>query len=326
VFATVTLVFLLIAFGQLLFQLKGIWVRESQPLVGIFIGYYVVVPYRLIREYKKRWDYQRKNELLTQVEELKTNFLNLVTHDLKTPVARIQGLAEVLLSKTATTLPSADRQTLANIILSTEELNHFISSILELSRIDSNRLRPNLESKDINVLIERSIDLLAPSARAKKIQLSTSLDPLFPIRFDVSLISKVINNIIDNAIKYSPLDSDIQISSKEVSLPSGAYVEIAVRDHGIGLTQSERENLFTRFYRAKNDTTARTSGTGLGLYLTKYFVEAHQGFVTVESEPGKGSLFKICLPMDLTELTQPGLKALVNAKNSKITMKEKAHV
>ena len=87
-------------------------------------------------------------------------------------------------------------------------------------------------------------------------------------------------------------------------------------------------SLFTRFYRAKNDTTARTHGTGLGLYLTKYFVEAHQGFVTVESEPGKGSLFKICLPMDLTELTQPGLKALVGAKNSKskVTTKEKAHV
>jgi signal transduction histidine kinase len=326
VFATVTLVFLLIAFGQLLFQLKGVWIRESQPLVGIFIGYYVVVPYRLIREYKKRWDYQRKNELLTQVEELKTNFLNLVTHDLKTPVARIQGLAEVLLSKTANTLPSVDRQTLANIIMSTEELNHFISSILELSKVESNRLRPNLESKDINQLIERSVELFAPAARAKKIQLSTSLDPLFPIRFDVQLISKVINNLIDNAIKYSPIDSDIQIESKEASHGSENYIEISVKDHGIGMTEAERENLFTRFYRAKNDTTATIHGTGLGLYLTKYFVEAHQGFVTVESEPGKGSLFKICLPMDLKELTQPGLRAYAKSSAKVSVIKEKAHV
>src|SRR5262249_18199509 len=160
--ATLTLVFLLIAFGQILFQMRGIWIRESQPLVGIFIGYYVVVPYRLIREYKKRWDYQRKNELLTQVEELKTNFLNLVTHDLKTPVARIQGLAEMLLSRASSDLKSGDRQTLANIILSTEELNHFISSILELSKVETNRLEPHLESRDINQLIERSVELFTP--------------------------------------------------------------------------------------------------------------------------------------------------------------------
>jgi signal transduction histidine kinase len=313
VFATVTLVFLLIGFGQLLFQLRGLWIRESQPLVGIFIGYYVVVPYRLIREYKKRWDYQRKNELQTQVEELKTNFLNLVTHDLKTPVARIQGLAEVLLSKTAGTLPSADRQTLANIILSTEELNHFISSILELSKVETNRLRLNLESRDINQLIERSMALFAHAARTKRIRITSTLEPLFPIKIDAPLMAKVINNLIDNAIKYSPVDSDISVESKEVNLAAGAFVEIAVRDHGIGLTVEERENLFTRFYRAKNDTTAQTSGTGLGLYLTKYFVEAHHGLVTVESTPGQGSVFKICLPLEMPAQA-PGLATTLFGK------------
>ncbi|HUP57033.1 MAG TPA: CHASE2 domain-containing protein [Bdellovibrionota bacterium] len=305
VFATLTLVFLMIAFGQLLFQVYGLWIRESQPLVGIFIGYYVVVPYRLIREYKKRWDYQRKNELLTQVEELKTNFLNLVTHDLKTPVARIQGLAEVLLAKTASLLPASERETLKHIIHSTDELNHFISSILELSKVETNRLAPNLESRDINQLIERAVEFFTPSARAKRIELVPNLEPLFPIRIDASLVSKVINNLIDNALKYSPAESQVKIESREVNLPTGVYVEISVQDEGIGLTEEERENLFTRFYRAKNDTTAQVAGTGLGLYLTKYFVEAHQGIVTVESEKGKGSRFKICLPMDLVELKRP---------------------
>src|SRR5207237_587377 len=96
--------------------------------------------YRLIREYKKRWDYQKKNELLTQVEELKTNFLSLVTHDLKTPVARIQGLAEVILKKSSERLLENDKTTLQHIIDSTDELNRFISSILELSKVESNRL------------------------------------------------------------------------------------------------------------------------------------------------------------------------------------------
>ena len=101
VFATLGLATLLMLVGQLLFQLRGLWLRESPSLVGIFVSYYLVVPYRLIREYKKRWHFQRKNEILTQVEELKNNFLSLVTHDLKTPVARIQGLADVLLRKSS---------------------------------------------------------------------------------------------------------------------------------------------------------------------------------------------------------------------------------
>src|SRR5690606_18193555 len=77
----------------------GIWVHISQPLVGIFLSYYIAVPYRLIREYKQRWEFQKKNTILKQVEELKTNFLSLVTHDLKTPVARIQGLSEMILKQ-----------------------------------------------------------------------------------------------------------------------------------------------------------------------------------------------------------------------------------
>ena len=141
VFATLSLALLMSFIGQLLFQVRGVWLKESPTLVGIFVSYYLAVPYRLIREYKKRWEFQRKNELLTQVEELKTNFLSLVTHDLKTPVARIQGLAEVLLRKSSVRLIDRDKETLHHIINSTEELNRFISSILELSKVESNRLR-----------------------------------------------------------------------------------------------------------------------------------------------------------------------------------------
>jgi signal transduction histidine kinase len=200
-FATFGFTFAFIAITQVAFQ-KGIWIRGSQPLVAIVVSYYIVVPYRLIREYKKRWDYQRKNELLTQVEELKTNFLNLVTHDLKTPVARIQGLAEVILRKSADHLNNHDEEQLRHIIGSTEELNRFITSILELSKVESNHLHIQFESKDINQLIERSVEGFKAQARAKRIAVVTHLEPLFPVKIDTSLISKVINNLIDNALKY----------------------------------------------------------------------------------------------------------------------------
>ncbi len=293
VFATFSLALAFILVSQILFQLKGLWIRESQPLVGIFVGYYLTVPYRLIKEYKKRWDYQRKNEILTQVEELKTNFLSLVTHDLKTPVARIQGLAEVLLRQGSTRLTLTDQETLKHIVSSTEDLNRFITSILELSQVESNHLHIRFESKDINQLIERSIESFRAQAKARQIIINLDLEPLFPVKIDLSLISKVINNLIDNAIKYSLPGSQIQIKSKEVD----DWIEIAVRDHGIGMSPEEVKNLFTRFYRAKNDTTTAISGTGLGLYLTKYFIEAHQGRVEVESIQGQGSTFKIYLPI-----------------------------
>jgi hypothetical protein len=294
VFSTISLSIAFLVFCQFLFQVNGLWIRQSQPLVAILVGYYLAVPYRLIREYKKRWDYQRKNELLLQVEELKTNFLNLVTHDLKTPVARIQGLSEVLLRKAADRLIDRDRETIQHIISSTDELNRFISSILELSKVESQRLRLQIESKDINQLIERCVEGFKAPARARNIKIQLQLEPLFPIRIDVSLISKVMNNLVDNAIKYSHPESEILIESREID----AFVEILIHDRGIGMTPEEQQNLFTRFYRAKNDTTAEIPGTGLGLYLTRYFIEAHGGSVEVESEKGNGSSFKIRLPIE----------------------------
>lgn len=300
-FATLLLTLVFIATSQILFQFNGIWVREAQPLLAIFFAYYLAVPYRLIREYKKRWAYQRKNEILTQVEEMKTNFMQLVTHDLKTPVARIQGLAEVLLRKASERLNDRDKETVQSIIHSTEELNRFISSILELQRVESRRIQLQIESKDINRIIETSVEGFKAPARAKQIRIVAQLEPLFPIKIDAGLIAKVMNNLIDNALKYSPEGSTLTVESQEFE----GWVVISVSDQGIGMTDEERENLFTRFYRAKNDMTATISGTGLGLYLSKYFVEAHQGRVEVVSTAGAGSTFKIYLPLE--EPASPGL-------------------
>ena len=294
---TVILGLVFVVINHMLFQFYGIWIRESQPLIGIISGYYLSVPYRLIREYKKRWTYQRRNELLTQVEELKRNFLSLVTHDLKTPVARIQGLAELLIrkSKLAHSQPEPlhYQDKLNHIVSSAEELNHFISSILELSKIESNPLSLHFESKDVNLLIEKAVEGLQEQACSKEITIHLDLEPLFPIKLDPALISKVLNNVIDNAVKYSPPTSVVSIKSRE----ENEQVVISVQDQGIGMTTEEQRSLFTQFYRAKNDTTTAIPGTGLGLYLTKYFIEIHMGKVEVESEKDKGSVFRIFLPI-----------------------------
>ncbi|NDD90591.1 CHASE2 domain-containing protein, partial [bacterium] len=298
VLASVSMVAILWLVSLLLFNgwngSHGFWLETAHPSLGILISYYLAVPYRLIREYRKRWEYQRKNELLLQVEELKTNFLSLVTHDLKTPVARIHGLAEVLMMKASMRLTERDQETIRHIISSTDELNRFISSILELAKVESSTLMLRLESKDINQLIERCAETFKAPARAKGCKIELDLEPLFPIRIDPLLMQKVLHNLVDNAIKYSPTGSTIRLETRDL----GEWIEIHVRDQGVGLSKTELEHVFTKFFRAKNDATARVGGSGLGLYLTKYFVEAHQGEVRVQSATGGGSTFTIRLRTD----------------------------
>jgi signal transduction histidine kinase len=270
-------------------------------------AYYLAVPYRLLQEHQHRSRLQRSHEVLMQVEELKTNFLSLVTHDLKTPVARIQGLAEVLLMKASSRLVERDIKSLHHIVESTDELNRFISSILELAKIESAELKPRFESKDLNRLVEKAVDGFKAPARAKHCRIETELDPLFPISMDPSLIQKVIHNLLDNAIKYSPEGSTIRVRTREID----SHVEFSVRDEGVGLNALEQEQLFQKFYRAKNSATSHVGGSGLGLYLCKYFIEAHSGSIDVESSPGAGSAFIFRLPLEQPKSEKglkPGLK------------------
>lgn len=294
--------------ATLLFQLGGMWIRLAEPLFGIVLGYYLGIPYRLLSEYQTRWDYQRKTELLTQVEELKTNFLSLVTHDLKTPVARIQGLSEQLLRAKAGLAEADAKATAGQILKSTDELNHFISSILELNRIESNRVNLNLASRDVNQILERAVETFREPARLKGIRIQLETEPLFPSRVDGELLHKVFRNLIDNAIKYSPEGGTVTVRSFERTDQNGDEIGVSITDQGIGLSEDERKYLFTRFFRAKNDTTTRVPGTGLGLYLSKYFIEAHGGRIAVESAPAQGSTFQVFLPLEGASVPARGLK------------------
>ncbi|MCO5142451.1 MAG: ATP-binding protein [Oligoflexia bacterium] len=280
----------LFGFSQILFQL-GVWLPLSHPFIAMFFTYYLIVPYRAILEYKKRWEVQEKHDLLIQVEELKGNFLSLMSHDLKTPVARIQGLAEMIARQG--NLSDEQQSEIQQIIQSTENLDKFISKILNLTKVESNQLTINKKSKDINKIIEQCVHKLTFQADKKKIEIIQKLEPLFPIKLDAALIIQVVSNMIDNAIKYSPEGSTIVIQSKEVK----DYVEIMVSDNGTGLSNKELDQLFTKFYRGESHPGDQTKGSGLGLYLSKYFIELHKGSVEAISEKGKGSRFTIKLPI-----------------------------
>ncbi len=270
------------------------WVMPvAHPLVAVFICYYFVIPYRLIIENRRSWEYYQKNRLLMQVEEMKSNFMRMMSHDLKTPLARIQGMAEVI-GKDDGGLNPNQRKALDTIADSSEELVDFIGSILSLSRIEAKEMKLNLRSRDVNSIVREVVRRTDFMAQRKNIEVVSELEPLFSVKVDEDLLKTVLSNLVENAIKYSPEDTKILVSTDEID----NQIVIQVADQGRGIPREDLNHVFDRFYRARN-TRVNTQGNGIGLFLAKYFIELHNGRIEVESEIDKGSTFTIRLPMNL---------------------------
>ena len=218
----------------------------------------------------------------------------MMSHDLKTPIARIQGMAEMALRE-QDRLTTQQLEALKNITSSSDELEHFIASILNLGRIESKDIKLHLRSKDINALLIEVIKKSEYLARQKNISIVTEFEPMFSVKVDEDLLRQVFTNLVENAIKYSPNDSSIMISTEEID----GKVQVQVADQGIGISTDEIGNLFTKFYRAKEIRDSEVKGSGLGLYLARYFVDLHKGQISVESAPQQGSTFTVELPMNL---------------------------
>ena len=269
-----------------LFILFGWWVDLAHPLLAVFLCYYFFIPYRLIKENRRSWEYYQKNKLLKQVEELKTNFISMMSHDLKTPLARIIGMTEVI-HKDTQQLSSNQRDALDTIQSSSDDLLKFINAILQYGQIETQGVELHKQSKDINQLLSEVIKKHEFLARVKKIKIIQELEPLFPVAVDPELIKQVFSNLLENAIKYSPDDSTVWVRSRE----DGDKLLVEFKDQGIGIPTVDLPNIFMKFFRTSNVKTSTIKGSGLGLYLAQYFVQLHKGQITVHSEPEQGSQF-----------------------------------
>lgn len=280
--------------AYLLFWPFSLAISLAHPYLAIFLCYYFFIPYRLIMENRRSWEFQQKHELLSQVEELKTNFISMMSHDLKTPIARIQGMTDVIV-KDSVILSPQQREAIDHIKASGNDLLKFVDSTLNYARIESEGVVLHRQSRDINELIKEVTHRSEFLAKAKSIQLIEELEPLFSISVDPDLIKQVLSNLVENAIKYSPNDSKILISSEE----NNGWVVIQVADQGPGIPSDELPNIFMKFFRSRQAKNSPIKGSGLGLYLAKYFIELHQGRIGVESSVNQGSTFTIELPLNL---------------------------
>ncbi len=287
---TILMLVSILVFSYLLFVLMGFWLYTAHLVVTVFVVYYIWIPFRAIGEYQRRFAIQEEAKILKKVEKLKQNFLSLMSHDLKTPVAKIAGVADNLYHQNSNSPDIREKSQL--IIDSTKELNKFISSILDLTKIESSNFGLNKVSKDVNSLVETVVKDLNFSASQKEVVVKKELSPLYPIEMDATLITRVISNLVENAIKYSGQGSTVEVKTWD----DEKWVYVEIKDNGAGIPPEEISNIFEKFYRIKNDANHAIKGSGLGLYLVKYFVELHGGIISVESILGKETKFLVKLP------------------------------
>ena len=230
---------------------------------------------------------------IKKLDELKDEFVGLVSHELRTPLTVIMGVLNVLLTSEASLSLEERHQFLKDATSETEELSAMLTNLLELSRFQANCQSLHTEPTSIDTVIKNVVETLRQRSPTREIRID--LPRRLPrIHADVQRLKYILDNLLDNAVKYSPQGSEIRISGKE----DDVRVVIGVSDRGKGKSLTNQARLFKPFERLVNGELDAVKGTGLGLLVCRRLVEAHGGHIWVESEPGCGSTFYFSLPTD----------------------------
>ena len=226
-----------------------------------------------------------------EAEEMKSTFVSVISHELKSPVSIIKGYADTLRREDAQWDADTLSQGLAIIAEESDRLNRLIDNLLDASRLQASAFKLELSYLQVDKLAEKVTEEFRVQSNEHMFTLDFPAD--FPaVQADIERLRQVLTNLLSNAIKYSPRGGLIRTGG----WADDDWVYVAVSDEGIGIPRSEQERIFERFYRAESPLSRRTEGAGLGLYLCKEVIEAHGGKIWVQSEPGRGAKFIFKLP------------------------------
>lgn len=238
----------------------------------------------------------RLHEELKTLDNMKTNFISNVSHELRSPLASIKESVSLLLDEVSGTLNSEQRKFLEIAKKNIDRLARLIDELLDLAKIESGKTEMRRLFINLVTIAEDVVNSFKALAENKDITLGIRTNPsLIKIWADPDKITQAISNLTDNAIKYSSNGSSVTV---EV-LDKGDFIEVGVVDNGVGISKENAERLFDKFSRLEDAIQNRVKGTGLGLAITKELVELHGGKISVDSEPDKGSRFFFTLPKDL---------------------------
>jgi len=227
-----------------------------------------------------------------RIAEMKSTFVSSVSHDLKTPLALIQLFAETLeLGR----LKSTDRANEYYRIINSEarKLTRLINNLLDFSKSEAGLRRYRCEPVDLTAMTRRVLDSLDSQFRHNQFSVVATLGDPVPVLLDEEAAQQALENLLSNAMKYSPDHREIAVEVKRVA----GYGAVSVTDHGIGIPGRLQRRIFRKFYRIQADAGTGPQGTGLGLAIVDHVMRGHGGFVHVDSEPGRGSTFTLHFPL-----------------------------
>jgi len=219
------------------------------------------------------------------------NFLLSITHELKSPIASIRLVLETFQKRQLKT--AQKEQLLRNALSETERLNRLVNDLLLSARLET-AYQPNREMVDLPALLQDLVQMLDSKYPQRPFPLAID-DEIPYFMGDQMGLTSVIINLLENAVKYSPIDAPVETSL----LFEGQAIRLLIKDEGIGVTDKEKKQIFNKFYRVGSEDTRRTKGTGLGLYIVQQIVEAHGGSISIRDNVSKGSVFEVRLPVNL---------------------------
>ena len=245
-----------------------------------------------------------------EVERLKSEFVSLVSHELRTPLTSIVGYVDMMLDGDAGDLGETQIDFLQIVKRNSDRLKKLVNDLLDVSRIEAGAVKLNWETIDVNELIGEVVNDLRTQLESKKQVVASNLGSKKSIiSGDVGRLTQVFTNLISNANKYTPIGGTVTITSRQ----EGNRIRVDVQDTGIGISEEDRKKLFTKFFRSQDSEVHNTSGTGLGLWISKSLVEMHGGNISFTSVQDKGSIFTIHLPLEQKPILKPRKVNLAHA-------------
>lgn len=259
--------------------------KRQYPLLESFASRAALAIGRAVAEEKAR-----EAELLEQTDRLQKALLNSISHNLRTPLATVTGALRSLIEDRAVLDEETRMELLANAEEQAVRLDRLVGNLLDMTRLEAGAVRVKRETCDVQDIVGAALAQLGEAARRREIQLDLPAEPLL-VPLDFVLITQVLVNLVDNALKYSPRNWPVEIHVRRTA----DSLEIAVCDHGLGIAPQDLGRIFERFQRGSR--SGQTGGTGLGLSICKGFVEAHGGHIWAERRVEGGSRVVFTLPM-----------------------------
>ncbi len=245
-----------------------------------------------------------------QVDRMKSEFISLASHQLRTPLSAIKTYTHMLAEGYIGKLNTAQKQSLNTIIGATDRMNQLISTLLNITRIESGTITVTPKLLKLDKTISEVLNELSLMAKGKSIVLTVSVKGAEStyIKTDSLIVKEIITNLASNAIKYTPDSGKVSV----IIRPRVSNIIVEVSDSGWGIPQHAQDQIFSKFFRAQNIVERETTGTGLGLYLVKGLLDALHGQIWFKSEEGKGTSFYFSLPRFKQTKRLPTDKAITN--------------